>query len=191
MLFHMQIYTTSTYLSLSAAAVSFSDMLIVLDLFFITWTKNNIFLKIYWYVSLQILESKLEATERNRAELIQKTKEKAEEHLNKVEKATQDLEVHQEASRVAAECALAAKLAKVTSVRTTDAERVPVRTAYFCVSDFTEVASAFCGRVRQFVENLSFHVCLKRQCHKIFNNLTEGKERPAKTKLFPAKLCAV
>ena len=117
MLFHMQIYTTSTYLSLSAAAVSFSDMLIVLDLFFITWTKNNIFLKIYWYVSLQILESKLEATERNRAELIQKTKEKAEEHLSKVEKATQDLEVHQEASRVAAECALAAKLAKVTSVQ--------------------------------------------------------------------------
>jgi hypothetical protein len=59
------------------------------------------------------LETKLGATERNRTEFIQKTKEKVEEHLQRVERTHQDKEVQYEASRVAAECALAAKLAKV------------------------------------------------------------------------------
>jgi hypothetical protein len=59
------------------------------------------------------LETKLGATERNRTEVIQKTKEKVEEHLQRVERTHQDKEVQYEASRVAAECALAAKLAKV------------------------------------------------------------------------------
>jgi hypothetical protein len=48
--------------------------------------------------------------------LIQKNKEKVEEHLSKVEKAHQEMEVHNEASRVAAECALAAKMAKVSFI---------------------------------------------------------------------------
>jgi hypothetical protein len=61
----------------------------------------------------QDLETKLGATERNRTEVIQKTKEKVEEHLQRVERTHQDKEVQYEASRVAAECALAAKLAKV------------------------------------------------------------------------------
>ncbi len=59
------------------------------------------------------METKLGATERNRTEVIQKTKEKVEEHLQRVERTHQDKEVQYEASRVAAECALAAKLAKV------------------------------------------------------------------------------
>lgn len=68
------------------------------------------------------MESKLEATERKRTEIIQKSKEKVEEHLLRLEKAHQDLEVHNEATRVAAECSLAAKMAKVICQNEDDGE---------------------------------------------------------------------
>ena len=62
---------------------------------------------------LQVLESKLTAQEKNRAEQLQKSKEKMAEQLAKVERAQKELEIQTEAARLSAECALNAKLTKV------------------------------------------------------------------------------
>lgn len=67
--------------------------------------------------SKEVLETKLEAQERNRATLLQQQKEKMAEEVAKVERATRELEIQMEASRVAAECTLKAKLTKAQENR--------------------------------------------------------------------------
>jgi len=67
--------------------------------------------------SKEVLETKLEVQERNRATLLQQQKEKMAEEVAKVERATRELEIQMEASRVAAECTIKAKLTKAQENR--------------------------------------------------------------------------
>ena len=72
-----------------------------------------------WNISvsslLQNLESKQEAQEKNRLLQQELQKLKLAEKLERVERAQKELEIQTEAARVAAECALNAKLSKVYS----------------------------------------------------------------------------
>jgi len=67
--------------------------------------------------SKEVLETKLESQERNRATLLQQQKDKMAEEVAKVERATKELEIQMEASRVAKECTIKAKLTKAQENR--------------------------------------------------------------------------
>jgi len=74
--------------------------------------------------SKEILESKLEAGERNREAVMAKNKEKMGEELAKVERTQRELEIQMEADRVAKDCALKAKLSKAQEKRDEQMEEI-------------------------------------------------------------------
>jgi len=74
--------------------------------------------------SKEILESKLEAGERNRQAVMAKNKEKMGEELAKVERTQRELEIQMEADRVAKDCALKAKLSKAQEKRDEQMEEI-------------------------------------------------------------------
>jgi len=67
--------------------------------------------------SKEVLETRMEALERNRATQLQLLRMKQTEQLAKVERAHQELEIQTEAARVAASCSLKAKLSKTQENR--------------------------------------------------------------------------
>jgi len=67
--------------------------------------------------SKEVLESKLEAQERNRLALLAKNKEKMSVELAKVERTQRELEIQNEATRVAKDIAIKAKLTKAQEKR--------------------------------------------------------------------------